>query len=69
MLQESLRNKGLGQQLVQSGVISRLQYVEAFALASASGLSIERVLVERGYATPDQIEQARFGLWRMVRIA
>lgn len=69
MLRESLKSRGLGQKLVQNGVITRMQYIEAFALASTNGTSIERVLVERGYATLEQIEQTRIGMWRMVRIA
>jgi hypothetical protein len=58
-----------GLQLVQSGIISRLQFVEAFALAQATGAPVERMLVERGYATAQQLEQASSEMWRLVQLA
>ena len=69
MTWESATAGRLGEQLVQRGVISRMQLVEVFVLAQASGHPLEKILLDHGYVTSGQLEQARLGLWRLVEIA
>ena len=59
----------LGRRLVQAGIISRMQYVEAFVLAHAGGKSVEDVLLDKGYASPEQFEQIQLDTWRIVKLA
>jgi hypothetical protein len=69
MIWESKSAGRLGHQLVNSGAISRLQLVEAYVLAKASGHPLEQVLLERGYVTQAQLDQAHLAQWRLVELA